>query len=281
MIDEESGTLLTHYPKNQVWGSSIAVGPEGQVYVAWIETDENPDGTLLNPSFPSMKLTATFKVCRSDDGGITFHPNVDVASFPMVSNPLDPPGWNLNLLTQANLGVDTSTGDYKGRVYAVWHQALINSDLGGFLPSIIMMSFSDDNGKTWSKPKNISPIANNTAITSFFPSIAVSRNTGHLAVAYYTNACNVSSNPKLLNVMATREPLNQPVSGGKNLEAVRLTKTDLDPRVHHSLRFAPDQENWLGDYISTAFMPPLDLIAVWTDGRQAGASDTDIFTNKL
>ncbi|MEB9410522.1 sialidase family protein [Bacillus cereus] len=268
-ITDVSGTILTPYPKNQVGGSSTAVGPEGQVYVGWIESDEI--------SLDSMFQTASFNVRRSDDGGGTFHPVSNVTSLNQVPDPFDTKkkpmlGFNLNLnvLTQANLAVDTSTGDLKGRIYAVWQQAYRHTDFG-LLPAVVMLSFSDDKGDTWSSPKIVSPMAK--TIYNIFPSITVSRNTGRVAIVFYSNACTSTSaspgvpptNSSWLDVMAVEWDGDVPNDFSSKTRL--LTNQSFDPTSTSPLTKRFSGENWIGDYIGAAMVPQDKLIAVWTDTR--------------
>ncbi|PFU21521.1 sialidase family protein [Bacillus cereus] len=278
---EASITIRTPYPKNDVWGSNIAVGPEGQVYVGWIEDDEF--------SADSNFQTASFKVRRSDDGGITFHPIVSVNTFNKVPDPFDPPvppppatlppgslgyGLNLNVLTQANLAVDTSTGDFKGRVYAVWHQAYRHSDLG-LLPAVIMMSYSDDNGDTWIGPRVISPMGRSTY--NIFPSISVSRNTGRVGIVFYSNQCG--NGPGFLDVMKVE--WDGDISNTYDFSHLThiLTDSNFNPTNNKFKR--NNNQNWIGDYIGTAMVPPDKLLAVWTktDQTLGGGFNDELFSS--
>ncbi|MBK0076565.1 exo-alpha-sialidase [Bacillus sp. S56] len=262
-------TLLTPYPKNQVWGSSTTVGPEGQIYIGWIETDELPEDTNFQ--------TASFNIRRSDDGGITFDSIAHVSTLLKVPDPFDTTknpmlGFNLNLnvLTQANLAVDTSTGDFKGRVYAVWQQAYRHPDFG-LLPAVVMLSFSDDKGNTWSFPKIVSPMAK--TMYNIFPSITVSRNTGRVAIVFYSNACTSTSpspgapptNPSWLDVMAVEWDGDVPYDFSSKTRL--LTNQPFDPTDTSTLTKRFGGENWIGDYIGAAMVPPDKLVTVWTDTR--------------
>lgn len=275
-------SLTTPYPKNYTWGSNNAVGPEGQVYAGWIEIDEHS----ADPNFQ----TASFNVRRSDDGGITFNPIVSVAVFNKVPDPLDPPVnpvppisyggvLNLNVLTQANLGVDTSTGDFKGRVYAVWHQVdLVNISSTGIRPNfvpipVIKMSFSDDKGVTWSEPRIISPVGNR--IYSLFPSITVSRNTGRVGIVFYSNGC--TNDVKKLDVLKVEWDGDIPNDFASVTHV--LTQNSFDPTTNPQLR--EGTKKWIGDYIGAATVPPDEVFAVWTRSDTVdGGTNDELFSTE-
>lgn len=118
-----------------VQGSNVQVGPNGEVYVAWIEGDFN---------------NALFRIRRSDDGGSTFGPTVTVSPIVQVPFTLNSnvPQWGFRVPTIAFLAVDSSGcfGSAKfARVYAVYQDFSTSN-------AHILMSFSDDGGATWSTP---------------------------------------------------------------------------------------------------------------------------------
>jgi hypothetical protein len=100
---------LTAYDDQQRTGVSLAVGPNGEVYVAWPEIH------------PPDYLTGSMVVTRSLDGGVTWSPLASVADF-------QPPPWDdvcessavaghVRSFSMPNLAVDRSDGPARGRVY--------------------------------------------------------------------------------------------------------------------------------------------------------------------
>src|SRR4051812_43847081 len=110
-------------------GASPAVGPNGEVYVAW--NDYAANAIVFNRSF---------------DGGKTFGTPLTIST---KSIPFDYPvpaeSFRAALVYPA-VDTDRSTGPHRGRVYASW------MDLTGDGTTDIFLSYSDNKGATWSKP---------------------------------------------------------------------------------------------------------------------------------
>ncbi|PGZ75634.1 HYR domain-containing protein [Bacillus sp. AFS029637] len=238
-------------PTSFVQGSNVQVGPNGEVYVAWIEGD-----------FTS----ATFRIRRSDDGGVTFGPTVNVSAIIRVPDPLTPavPTWAFRVPTFAFLAVDRSecfgSANF-ARVYAVWQA---NDPTNAH----ILLSFSDNGGATWSAPIRVDNSPENTQ--NFFPFVAVSPCSGTVTVIYYTNRESSS----LLDVF-----LAVSTNGGATFTNTRITDVSFDPNADPSFG---NPCTFIGDYIFSAFIPPAlpepeKLISVWTDTRSNNSQD--IFGN--
>lgn len=234
-----------------VQGSNVQVGPNGEVYVAWIE------GDFTN---------ATFRIRRSDDGGVTFGPTVNVSAIVRVPLTLaaEVPSWAFRVPTFAFLAVDTSecfgSANF-ARVYAVW-QAY------GTTNAHILLSFSDDGGATWSAPIRVDNSPEDTQ--NFFPFVAVSPCSGTVTVIYYTNR----ESSTLLDVY-----LAVSTNGGATFTNSRITDVSFNPNSDTSFG---NPSTFIGDYIYSAFIPPAlpepeKLISVWTDTRSNNSQD--IFGN--
>jgi len=86
-----------------------------------------------------------------------------VAFGPPIPNVSDPSGLNCVDLPVANLGSTNKTGanfpttaiDKAGNVYAVWEQAPINGSGQVIGDTVLMYSFSTDQGNTWAAPIQI------------------------------------------------------------------------------------------------------------------------------
>jgi len=97
-------------PTEGVQSSQSAIGPNGELYVAWWE------GHLILPSFQRIR--------RSDDFGATFGPEQTVCSF--IENPFSmPPGSRRAFgIHNPSLAVDAGHGPHSGRVYVAWDECL-------------------------------------------------------------------------------------------------------------------------------------------------------------
>lgn len=238
-------------PTPFVQGSNIQVGPNGEVYVAWIE------GDFAN---------ATFRICRSDNGGVTFGSPVNVSAIIRVPDPLTVkvPTWEFRVPTFAFLAVDRSkcfgSANF-ARVYAIW-QAYDQTN------AHIFLSFSDDGGANWSPPIRVDNSPENTQ--NFFPFVAVSPCSGTVTVIYYTNR----ESSTLLDVF-----LVVSTNGGSSFTNTRITDVSFNPNADTSFG---NPSKFIGDYIFSAFIPPNlpepeKLISVWTDTRSNNSQD--IFGN--
>ena len=233
-----------------VQGSNVQVGPNGEVYVAWIEGDSD---------------NALFRIRRSDDGGVNFGPTVNVSNIVSVPFrwPEDIPEWFFRVPTIAFLAVDTSgcfgSADF-ARVYAVWQDFRSGN-------AHILLSFSDDGGVTSSTPSRVDDSPENTQ--NFFPFVVVSPCSGTVCVIYYTDR----ETELLLDVF-----LAESINGGTTFTNSRITDVSFDPNADPSFG---NPSTFIGDYIFSAFIPPSlpepeKLVSVWTDTR---TGSQDIFAN--
>jgi flagellar hook capping protein FlgD len=104
--------VLTAHPEFTagVQSSQSAIGPDGELYVAWWESH------LVLPSFQ--------RIVRSNDFGASFGAEQTVASF--IENPFSmPPGSRRTFgLHNPSLAVDATHGPRAGRVYVAWDEPL-------------------------------------------------------------------------------------------------------------------------------------------------------------
>lgn len=174
------------------FGSSIAVGPTGNVVVGWIDAN-------------------TFQTAVSLDGGSTFgFPNLVSFINPISNTPLPP--FSFRTTTFAFLAADTSTGPNSGNIYAVW----MDVPSGGF--ANIWMCTSFDGGFTWTSPVLVNDFLPSTQ--NFFPAIAVSPIDGTISVVYYTNRVTTT----LVDVFIARS-----TDGGFSFTNSKLSDFSFDP----------------------------------------------------
>lgn len=124
-LSDKPGNALDN--SGTVEGAVPAVGPKGEVYVAWA----GPDGILMD---------------KSEDGGFTFGKDVRVAD--------QPGGWDYPAAGLARhnglpvTGCDASRGKHRGSVYVCWADKR-NGD------SDVFVAASRDGGKTWGGPVRV------------------------------------------------------------------------------------------------------------------------------
>ena len=178
---------------NTVEGAIPAVGPEGQVYVAW----SGPGGIRFD---------------RSLDGGATFGNDVFVSS--------QPGGWDFDVsgIQRCN-GLpttlcDISNSPYRGRIYVVW-----SDQRAGTGDTDVFMARSSDGGTTWSAPTRVNDDA--TTSQQFFPAAAVDPITGNLYVLYYDRRATIGD--------ATQVSLARSADGGDTFQSVQVSDSSFTP----------------------------------------------------
>ena len=113
-------------------GASPAVGPNGEVYVAW--NDYVANAIVFNRSF---------------DAGHNWTVPVTISTKTLPFDLRIPAEFNRGALVYPSLDVDRSNGPHRGRVYCSW------MDLTPANVTDIFISYSDDNGSHWSTPARV------------------------------------------------------------------------------------------------------------------------------
>lgn len=154
---------------------------DGTLVVPFTDTEAEPDPE--HEGSPS-KQNAILKVVTSSDGGTTFSEPVTVAPIAMGHA----------ITANANhfsFATDRSTGRFKDRLYVTWSDSYSRGGqfsakkAGG---SNILLSYSTDKGKSWSKPILLNddrfPVNVTDAPVHFQPVVAVNKD-GIVGVMYY------------------------------------------------------------------------------------------------
>lgn len=228
VIDNQCGLL----PLGNFSGTQVAVGPNGQVYVAYTSSNED---------------TAEIRFTQSNDGGASFQPFVVVADT-MSASALDfGLQGGFRTTTFPTLAVDNSHSSRRGTIYLTWTDGSHNivQDLASFFTfdysfGDIVISSSSDGGNTWSVPNLVSPTPatfKGTGRDQFMSGIAVD-NRGALAVCYsdrrndpdnlmVDHYCSLSSN------------------GGNTFTDIRQTPSSWAPGHFTDILINP---SYMGDY---------------------------------
>lgn len=154
-ISDEPGNAVDD--SNTLEGAVPAVGPKGEVYVAW----SGPKGILID---------------KSTDGGWSFGKDVRVAEH--VG------GWDFGVpgLQRHNgmpvAGVDRSRGKNHGSVYVAWIDRR-NGD-----PDVFVAA-SRDGGTTWSEPVRVNDDPKGNGVAQLFTWMAVDPSDGSLNLVFY------------------------------------------------------------------------------------------------
>jgi hypothetical protein len=137
-------------------GSVPAVGPNGEIYVAWYHAEK-------------------IEVDRSTDGGITWGNDVVVDNITSIPDPL--PGAWFRVNSFPTIAVDRSGGAGNGNVYVAW----ADGQGVGSGPDILF-SRSTNGGAAWSPPLRVSDDTNQQH--QWFPWMSVDP-AGNIDIVFY------------------------------------------------------------------------------------------------
>ncbi len=239
-----------------------------------------PNGTLLLPyrfNPRTENLSRSIAVAASMDGGEHIGLPVSVAPFQGGCGGL------------AGMTSDHSAGPFHGRAYLMW-----GSQYRGACS--ILVSNSDDNGKTWTDPVRIK-VSNSIRYTAYerlMPQIAINKN-GIVGVSWYEfrefsksreyrlrftasldgGGTWLPSVPVSTQSFVVKHPpqfaANAVVSGGGRRATPKKTES-VDVRVLPSPRSYYSWNNWPGDYTGMCASADGAFHVFWIDNR-SGASE--------
>jgi len=161
-------------------GAQVAVGPGGEVYVAW-------------EFYQADYFTREIRLRRSTDHGVTFAPLVKVADVVKVGDGFSlQGGFRTGLDLGAGLAVDRSGAFTKGTVYITWHDGrnleVPDVAYGFYGYADVLVARSTDQGATWSVPvrvnTNSEPLPDGRGTDQYQPGIAVD-NSGNVGICWY------------------------------------------------------------------------------------------------
>lgn len=191
-INKVSGDCIDS--DNTVEGAVPAVGPNGEVFVAWA----GPNGLVFN---------------RSLDQGLTWLPN-EIAIDPM------PTGWDYAVsgIYRANgLPVtvcDVSGGPNNGTIYVNW-----SDQRNGASNTDIFLAKSTDGGNTWSAPVKVNN--DNSNRQQFFTYMAIDQTNGNLYFVFYDRRRFTSDSTDVYLALST--------DGGSTFINQRISATPFYP----------------------------------------------------
>jgi hypothetical protein len=233
-----------------VMGPQVAIGPAGQVYVAYEAAGANGGG-------PGSRQ---IKIARSDNSGVTFAPGVIVAAVTPVGD-----GADLQGFVRANEFPSLAIGKGKkdlGFIYLAWNDGSnavpdTMTTTGSYTFADIKFSVSQDGGENWKAPT----IVNNNAkggvaplTDQFEPAVAADKN-GTVAVCFYDRRRDAN------NFKIDRE-CGKSKNGGSSWTNKRVTANNFPTEVGQDLLVAPD---YMGDF---------DAVAADSTNQTAGFIDS-------
>ena len=221
-------------------GASPAVGPNGELYVAWNDYRAN-----------------TIAINRSFDGGATWGTAGVIAGKVIPFDLAIPAESFRGALVYPACDTDRSAGPHRGRVYCSW------MDLTEGGTTNIFLSFSDNNGANWSGPEPVGDPA--PGVDRFNHWMSVDPVTGDVNVSYYDTRNDTTGERFMTDVF-----LAQSKDGGLTWQPdVRVT--DVSSNEHDCDGVFPCQGinygNQQGDYEGLVSYGGVSH-PIWTDSRR-------------
>ena len=222
-------------------GASPAVGPNGEVYVAW--NDYGANAIIFNRSF---------------DGGNTWGTPVTISSKTLPFDIRIPAESFRGALVYPSLDVDRSSGIHRGRLYCSW------MDLTTANVTDIFISYSDDNGATWS---GAAPVTDqfSTPVDRFNHWMSVDPVTGGVNVAFYDTRNDTTGSRYQTDYYLARS------SDGASWSAADIRVSSVSSNEHDCNGIFPclgiNYGNQQGDYEGLVSYGGVSY-PIWTDSRR-------------
>lgn len=262
-----SAPLTLDNAGNPVQLNTQTVGPDGTVYVSYVQDD---------PTGHSIQFVA-----RSTDGGVTFGSRVAATTlhalpqfggeaFASPAQPNRAPGVSA-ITAQASLDTDRSAGPFRGRLYMAYIDRP-DPDAHPF-DEDVYLKFSDDHGATWSSRQRVND--DGLGNSQFFPSLSVDPTNGKVLISWYDTRRD-PINHQLADVfLGVGNPSRFGVHFRPNL---RVTDQQSDESVNNAQAIG-----WYGDYEGLVAYGGV-AHPIWSDARPdnfaAGLSE-EVFTTAV
>ena len=244
-------------------GSQVAVGPTGEIYVAWESYVNTQSGIAL-----------TIKISKSTNGGTSFSPPKNVTGLTEAGNGERFQGLFRDGPDLQGLVVDTTSKPTKGNVYISFHGGGKNSQNdvlgadGKYHFTDVFFCKSENGGNTWSKPVLVNALTK-TKVDHFFPAMAQDK-TGNICILYYGR--NDSRN-FLIDVFVASSS-----DAGKTWKNTKVSNKSFAPVTGWNDVFVND--SYMGDYLGIAADTSKTndgCISAWGDNIRG---DANILTTK-
>lgn len=262
-------------------GSTSAVGPSGQLYVAW-------ERGWFAPAVGGAALPrATIAFKKSLNHGSTFGPLRTVRSI--CSGTVNPPaGYNRTSSNDFPRIAVARRGFFRGRIYISYHDCSARQGAAPFGEDTdAYVIYSDDEGTTWSDPEPLHPTADGKI--QFWPVVTVNSR-GEVSVLYYeSREVNVTPDPTDDEcVVRIAGPLDNPTLKRRKVSSlvdVMLVRSrDGGQSFSAPQRLTTRTTNWcratpinsiipnFGDYNDLRSVGS-QFLATWADGRNRRRND--------
>lgn len=234
--------------------------------------DIAPDGSV-NMIFLGSKVGITsddvaMYHLHSTDGGATFSSEQKISTIihprfsTQIASTTTAGILNQRVYPCPSIVIDKSSSPYRGRQYVVWSAyGTTQNNNRGF---DIFLTYSDNNGATWSEPKVVNDNTNNITSDQYYPSVAVNDN-GVLIITWYDRR----NDPDNLN---TEYFMTYSFDGGQTFVqnfSVSSQSTDFSTVGLRNNGFG------IGEYNQTLATKNY-AIPIWADAR-GGAGNLNIY----
>jgi hypothetical protein len=224
----------------RVIGAVPFVGPDGVVYTAWNDFAANSIG-----------------FARSSDGGTTWERPSIVSTKTAGFDVAVPAESFRHALVYPACDADRSDGAHRGRLYCSW------MDLTPAGTTDIFLSFSDDQGTSWS---NARTVADPLPVDRFNHWLSVDPVTGDVNLSFYDTRNDATGFRYQTDVYFTRSS-----DGGSTFLSPNLRVTDVSSNEHDCNGIFPcsgiDYGNQYGDYEGLVSSGGV-AHPIWTDSRR-------------
>jgi hypothetical protein len=244
-LDDNYQTIYTHEIPDGEHLPCVVVRKNGDIFTSTI--DFGTDAKLFVQQYTS--------------GGAVFEHSTQVTSFPDYTFNL--PNISMRYQPTVYLAIDNSGGAYDGRLYLSYTA----SENTNPLYMDILLTYSDDNGHTWSTPKAV-PTAQQDEVQQFYSSIYVN-NQGILILDWYDRKNYSNTNKQTDFYMGIS------YNGGETFTEIQLNSasSDFDYIISSSDEFGIGEYHQLVATDNTA-------ISFWSDGR-TNDGDLNIYMAKV
>ncbi|HYG61469.1 MAG TPA: sialidase family protein [Thermoanaerobaculia bacterium] len=282
-------TLVTEDPKDPKCGSqgtiqlssTAALGPKGEVYLIW---QFGPAGKVVGNEFV-MNPALAVRFAVSTDGGRTFSAPRDIATANTmrVNLPVGYSKTSINDYPRIAVAGGSGGGKHRGRIYVTYTSAVGgvggSGDQQSHTSSQVFLVWSDDQGKTWSRPAPLAPAIHETGVKRIWPTVAV-RDDGKVDVVYLeSQERNVTADPNDLECKAAIIFNNTRESKVSSMVVIYWVQSaDGGASFGAPVRVTSETSNWCQakyDIEGTQFANFGDYLGIVTAGNRAFTVWTD------
>ncbi len=223
-------------------GASPAVGPNGELYVAW--NDYVANAIVFN---------------SSSDGGRSWGVPATISRKTLPFDIGIPAESFRGALVYPSLGVDRSNGPHRGRIYCSW------MDQTPANVTDIFLSYSDNNGLTWSTPSHV-PDQFASKVDRFNHWMSIDPTNGDVNVAFYDTRNDTTGFRYQTDYYLARS-----TDGGVSFSGADIRVSTVSSNEHDCNGVFPcdgiNYGNQQGDYEGLVSFGGVSY-PIWTDSRR-------------